>query len=226
MEFGLKLLQNTFLDSLAHWLSIAPDDQGAPDIDVGEFTLNGNAGLIRDLCDQITPHENLMSYKTFQKLLLSHNEKPSAPDKNNPAFDPAGVKYKSATERAVAKAYRFKKAQHDYEKRYAQHQEIFTQPRARIQGYRANADGYMDYCKNALCRDSEGNTTSASDEIFFISRPFKISEAARRRHSFLTGGTGSGKSEALKHLIRHYETKNTDSPILSHCSTVISLLLS
>jgi len=84
----------------------------------------------------------------------------------------------------------------------------------RIQGYRANPDGYLDYCKSALCGNGKDDQAAGLDEIFFISRPLKISEASRRRHSFLTGGTGSGKSEALKHLIRHYETKNTDTCVM------------
>jgi len=207
-------LQTEFLDMLSAWLNLAQDEEGFPDIELGEFTLASNPDLIWDICDQITPHEDLMSYKTFQKLLLSHNEKPPRPDKDDPSFDPPGIKYNSATERKVARAYRYKQAIKDYEKRHTRYQEIFAQPRARIQGYRANADGYLDYCKNALCGDRQNDSASALDEIFFISRPLKISESARRRHTFLTGGTGSGKSEALKYLIRHYETKNINTCVM------------
>lgn len=214
MVSDLKSLQNIFLEALDSWLNIAADDEAASDIHVGEFKLGANPALIHDLCDQITPHEDLMSYKTFQKLLLSHNEKPTRPNEDDPSFDPPDIKYNSETERQVARAYRYKQAIKDYEKRHTRHQETFAQPRASVQGYRANADGYMDYCQNALCGGHEGDKVSASDEIFFISRPLKISEAARRRHSFLTGGTASGKSEALKHLIRYYETKNIDTCVM------------
>ena len=210
----MKSLRNIFLKALDNWLNIATDDEGDPDIDVGEFTLNANAPLMRDLCHEITPHEDLMSYRTFQKILLSHNEKPARPNQNDPSFDPPDIKYNSETERRVARSYRYKQAIKDYEKRYTRYQEAFAQPRASVQGYRANPDGYLDYCKNALCGYDQDDTASDSDEIFFISRPLKISESARRRHSFLTGGTGSGKSEALKYLIRHYETKNTDTCVM------------
>lgn len=207
-------LQSVFLEALENWLALTPDSEKTPPIDVGEFTMTGNAALMRELCHQITPHEDLMSYKTFQKLLLSHNEKPTKPDKDDPSFDPPDIKYNSEAERRVARGYRYKQAIKDYEKRHTRHQEAFAQPRASVQGYRANPDGYLDYCKNALSSHSQDDTASVSDEIFFISKPLKISESSRRRHSFLTGGTGSGKSEALKHLIRHYETKNTDTCVM------------
>jgi len=181
---------------------------------LGDFTLKDNPGLVHDLCDQITPYDDLLDYKTFQKLLLSHNDRPKPPDKYDPAFDPPGHQYQSLTEREVAKGYRFKHAYKDYETRLACYQEAFKKPRSVIQGYRANLSGYLDYCQNALSHDSEDGTASDQDEIFFISRPLKISEDARRRHTFLTGGTGSGKSEALKYLIRHYETKNTQTCVM------------
>jgi len=119
-------LQNTFLKALDNWLNIEPDIDGAPDINVGKFALNSNPSLTRHLCELITPHDALMSYKTFQKLLLSHNEKPTKPDKDDPSFDPAGIKYSSETERRIAKAYRYKQAIKDYEKRHTRHQKIFA----------------------------------------------------------------------------------------------------
>jgi len=40
--------------------------------------------------------------------------------------------------------------------------------------------------------------------------PFlRISEKSRQSHTFITGGTGAGKSETIKTLIRHYLTRNT-----------------
>ena len=79
------------MEALESRLKCDLDIQSAPDLNLGEFTLADNADLILDLCHQITPYEDLMDYKAFQKLLLSHNEKPKAPDKNDPVFDPHGV---------------------------------------------------------------------------------------------------------------------------------------
>ncbi len=214
MNSSVSPLQTSVLNALENWLAIEPDEDGEADIAMGAFTLGNNPVLLQSLYAEITPHEDLIAYKTFQKLLLSHNEKPSPPERSDPAFDPPDVKYNSEAEHRVAVAYRFKQAQKDYEKRYARYQTTFAQPRALVSAYRANPDGYLDYCQDALGHALQSGSPSDSGEIFFISRPFKISAAARRRHSFLTGGTGSGKSEALKYLIRHYETKNTETSVI------------
>jgi len=207
-------LQAEFIDILANWLKTEPDNEGAPDISVGEFTLADNPALLLEISNQMNEHEDFLSFKTFQKLLLSQNEKPAPPKKDDPGFDPPGLKYRSRSERNTAKIYRYKKAHKTYEERYTRHQKAFAKPRAALSGYRANADGYLDYCQNTLSDGGANNSTDSADTFFFKTRPFKISEAARRRHSFLTGGTGSGKSEALKFLIRHYETKNTDTAVI------------
>ncbi len=41
-----------------------------------------------------------------------------------------------------------------------------------------------------------------------------VSEAHRRLHTYITGGTGSGKSEAMKAFIWHYLTKKPDTAIV------------
>lgn len=41
-----------------------------------------------------------------------------------------------------------------------------------------------------------------------------ISEANRQLHTYITGGTGSGKSEAIKSLIWHYLTRNTSTGLI------------
>lgn len=203
---------------LKDWLDLETDDEGAPSLSLGAFTLEDNPNLMQNFCAGIADDINLLSLKKFQRLLLSSPEKPVKPDMNDPCFNPPGIKYRSETERIIAVTYRYEQAAQDYEKRHAHYSKTFAQPRAWLSAYRANADGYLDYCKDALCGPGQNNreddTQPDAGEIFFISRPLKISENARRRHTFLTGGTGSGKSEALKYLIRHYETKNMDAAVM------------
>ncbi len=45
-------------------------------------------------------------------------------------------------------------------------------------------------------------------------RSFPINEGSRRLHTYITGGSGSGKSECLKSLIWHYLTQDTSSALI------------
>lgn len=51
-------------------------------------------------------------------------------------------------------------------------------------------------------------------EFFGQRRAFPIHEESRRLHTYVTGGSGSGKSEFLKSLVWHYLTKDTSSALV------------
>ncbi|WP_081673255.1 type IV secretory system conjugative DNA transfer family protein [Magnetospirillum fulvum] len=52
--------------------------------------------------------------------------------------------------------------------------------------------------------------TSAGSELFFDRFwTLPISEESRKRHTYITGGAGSGKSEALKAIMFHYIARNS-----------------
>jgi len=198
--------QKSYDQALKKWLEIAPDEYGAPDLSVGNFILNKNEQLILELSETVSNNSDLMSFSTFQKLLLTKGEKPKPPILGDSIFDLPNISYDSPLERQVASVVRYKNAQKDYEKRNAHYQETFERPRALVSSYRANTDGYLDYVRSAFADDP--------NSFFFKSLPFRISENARRTHTFLAGGTGAGKSEALKFLIRHYETQNTETAVI------------
>ena len=88
-------LQTEFNDILNSWLETAPDKHGALDICVGEFILADNPALLLEISNQMSEHEDFLGFKTFQKLLLSQNEKPTPPKQDDPEFDPPGIKYRS-----------------------------------------------------------------------------------------------------------------------------------
>ena len=52
------------------------------------------------------------------------------------------------------------------------------------------------------------------DSFFFTSRDFAINEVMRWRHTFICGATGSGKSQTILNIIRHYLTVNTDTAVV------------
>lgn len=50
--------------------------------------------------------------------------------------------------------------------------------------------------------------------FFGMRRPFPINEESRRLHTYITGGSGSGKSECIKSHIWHYLTKDVSSALV------------
>ena len=203
-------IEESFEIALSYWLTIKPDKEGAPDLSMGKFTIDGNDPLVLQLSQSVSDNSDLLPFLDFQKLLLSTPEKPVAPKLGDPVFDPPNISYNSPLEQKVAAVYRFKQAEQDYEKRYARYQEIFERPRALVSGYRSNPDGYLDYVRSTLSDDSQGDPNS----FFFKPRAFHIAEDVRRKHTFIAAGTGSGKSELIKFLIRHYETVNKNTAVI------------
>ena len=54
------------------------------------------------------------------------------------------------------------------------------------------------------------------NQVLAVPAPIKIPEADRMRHSYITGGSGSGKSELLRLMAYHYSRTNR-----GYCATVI-----
>jgi hypothetical protein len=79
----------------------------------------------------------------------------------------------------------------------------------KIRGIRARLDftehGYIGFVLDTLRADFPAFV----QDFFLTPQPLWISEAARERHTFICAGTGSGKSQSLLHIIRHYITRNT-----------------
>lgn len=71
--------------------------------------------------------------------------------------------------------------------------------------YESTKQGYIDY----LAENSQVITP-------FLNRVNKlpISETNRQYHTYISGGTGTGKSEAIKSFIWHYLTRNTNNSII------------
>ncbi|MEM6820328.1 MAG: DUF87 domain-containing protein [Verrucomicrobiota bacterium] len=69
-----------------------------------------------------------------------------------------------------------------------------------------DASGYRKYV----------DQVSSSDLSSFLASPklIPVREDRRQRHSYVCGGTGSGKSEILKTIIHHYLTRDPNSAIV------------
>jgi hypothetical protein len=75
----------------------------------------------------------------------------------------------------------------------------------RLNQYPQNEKGYAQYL-----------TENHADSLSFLIRRhlIPISERNRQLHTYITGGTGSGKSEVIKSLIWHYLTRHTSTGIV------------
>jgi len=172
----------------------------------GEFRLIDNLYLARLLCDRVA--EQTGAFWTFTEYLRLQNNTPEAPlepQLEDAAFDPLDIKYETPSDRKVARIYRYQKAHAQYEERHKSYQRLYLQIRAIRAAGKFDVGGYLDFVVSTL----QDNYSEFAKNFFFTPKTLYVSEKSRQSHTFITGGTGAGKSEAIKTLIRHYLTKNT-----------------
>jgi len=69
-----------------------------------------------------------------------------------------------------------------------------------------NAGGYIKF----LCKKDE----KLSRFFFDCYRTLPITESERKRHTYIVGGSGSGKTELVKYFLFHYLTRNTGTAVI------------
>ena len=179
-------------------------------LEIGTFTVESCYALHLMLSNQVAKESNqIPSQLQFQKWFQTSYLPPVEPDPNDSEFNPPGIWYNTPQEREIARALRYEKAKKKYEKKNLQYRQKQERIRAILSTYRADGGGYLQYILDSM----SNHYPDFAKDFFFKPRTFHISETARRRHTFITGGTGSGKSETLKCLVRHYLTDNTDTSI-------------
>jgi len=189
----------------------SPDNaEDGPPVGFGDFQLSDNPDLALAVCQEIACQTGaILPYERFQKLFQLSLDKPIEPQLDDMDLGPppkgiTGKAYK------IWRAKQLLTAQYQHEKDTQNYSQLALQIRTLRADYLPDRDGYLAYCIDALQKlGPNGGAT-----FFFDRTPFRISEAARLRHSFITGGTGSGKSETVKQLIRHYETENPNTAVV------------
>lgn len=187
------------------------EQQTVSKISYGNFSIADNPRLFVSLCNTVA--QKTKAFWTYQEFIALQNrqvEKLEKPDPEDQKFDPSNVRYEKPLDRKLAKAIRYNNALEIYEKEA----EISSGLRAQIRNIRAanqfNEQGYLAYVSSTLQTDFPAFVES----FFFASKSFHINERARRKHTFICAGTGSGKSQTMLHLIRHYLTKNTEPALV------------
>jgi len=184
---------------------------------IAEYDLESNPHLLSIIFDDLAQSsDELDTWNQFQKRFQTRLNPPTEPDPKDNAIAPFR-KLKGETQEARAKE---KKAWHQYHYLKAQQQyetelQTFTKKAERhrriISTYPNSLRGYVEYMGDAVGLDHSQNPPN-----FFFTRPrtLPIRESDRRKHTYLTGGTGTGKSENIKTLVHHYLTANTKTALV------------
>ena len=96
-------------------------------------------------------------------------------------------------------------------------QKDYRQARKTYEAQEANLNAFKNrYSPDPLGYRKRINDICSGSLDSFLQHPihFPISEARRERHTYICGGTGSGKSEMMKTLTHHCLTKETDAAII------------
>ncbi len=179
-----------------------------------DFRVGNNQDLLIVLLEKAqNKKDNYVSYKAFQNFFNSalHGSQPIKPKQDNPDYnDPTRKAIYSAKKYRVYKLWRYHKDLKKYHGDLQKHQTQQAHLRSILQTYRNNHRGYIKFIRATL------SATSQESETSFFLRPhvFKINEKARQRHSYITGQSGSGKTELLKIMIHHYLTVDTKKSVI------------
>lgn len=155
-----------------------------------------NHAALGELASRESKRLGIMEYAEFQLERATH---PFAPHPPIPAICDGPNILKRATFEVVNSEKRLlhQKALVQYEKKKRHHDLLNL--------YAGDLAGYGTYLVENYPQVIE---------FFGRRRPFPINEESRRLHTYVTGGSGSGKSECLKSHVWHYLTEDTSSALV------------
>lgn len=138
----------------------------------------------------------IISFDAFLKKQNQYHAPPIKPNKPIPrSNDPREHQFFE---------YRYNQALRIYNQLHLQYEQNIQEQRF-FKQYENTKQGYIDYL-----------TENISLVTPFLNRVNKIpiSEQNRQLHTYISGGTGTGKSEAIKSFIWHYLTRNQNTALI------------
>lgn len=155
-----------------------------------EYEYQYNLDLLGEYLDKKSERFNVPN---FEKFLLQRNTPLKKPNKPNKSLLNATNELQKQVFDEV-----YRQAIFEYHLNFKTYEKaLYLQEK--LQKYEATKSGYADYlaknCKNIA-------------PFLNAKNKLPISENNRRLHTYITGGTGSGKSEAIKSFIWHYLTQD------------------
>ena len=189
--------------------------------DIGDYTLGSNDHLLVHVYEQIAGLKSgFDTLEQFRKRFQSRPVEPREPDPDDKSLAPYR-KWISSTPEARTKEktawqqYHYLKAYQQYEKDQKTYTKDAAHHRHIVSTYPNSLRGYVEYMGDALGL-ARKEDTAENPQNFFFARPrsLPIREGDRRLHTYLTGGTGTGKSENIKTLVHHYLTNNKKTALV------------
>ncbi|MEM7662784.1 MAG: DUF87 domain-containing protein [Pseudomonadota bacterium] len=204
---------NLFLELLPGTLSGSISSADHLPLIVGQLQLHqGNSQIGAVFCDLIAAkHKPWLTMSEFLRVFRAPLEEPEAPSVYQKRFEPPeAIQGKRQRDIARVALYAQSEQYAEYQSKLKRYQE-----KQRIRkDYLPDGEGrnleYANYCLDTVRSGDNG----VLKEFFFETKPFVIPDIARYRHTFVTGSTGSGKSETLKHLIKYDLEQNQDAAVV------------
>lgn len=166
--------------------------------DTSDFTVefHDNPALLGAFANSVAHRLTILDFAQYQKQRVSPLFPPQPPILAI-CVEPIATKQLVFDMVNLEKKLAHQKARTQYEKNKHQNDLLNLYP-ADLAGYGAYL---IDHHPHVL-------------EFFGQRRVFPINEESRRLHTYITGGSGSGKSEYLKSLVWHYLTRDTSSALV------------
>jgi GTPase SAR1 family protein len=185
---------------------------------LGVYRLRDNTELALWVLDRALKRCPIVeTYKQFQNYFNATHapQKPIKPLSDDPRLHDYQRKAQYSTIKyQVYLAWKYQKQLNEYYQRLQQYEKQQIRVRTLTQTYSNTHQQYLRFVFDTLQIPCENHPETNQNAFFLHERPFNISEEARKRHSYITGQSGSGKTELLKTLIHHYITVNQDSAVI------------
>ena len=175
---------------------------------VGSFRLVESPSFAVSFLGYITRsiETDLPDFPKWKRFLSENHTAPKAPDRENPnLYKNPQYKGRDDLEARTYRAYIFNKKIEQYNNEKYRIAEIEEKKRSIRLEYGADQVGYIRYMLDQL---------PEARDFFETPQPFYFDEERRITHTYVIGGTGSGKSEVMKTLIHHYLTRNIDTALV------------
>ncbi|HLO76636.1 MAG TPA: type IV secretion system DNA-binding domain-containing protein [Magnetospirillum sp.] len=146
------------------------------------------------------------SLESFKRRFQASYQKPEEPTPTDPGLFSDPPAFASAKEEMAWRAYRLAKAKALYHEQLSTYAQETRLQKLVISRFSPDVPGYVRYCQSALPRNEAA--------FFLKAHRLPIREDDRRRHTYISGGSGSGKTEAIKVIIHHYLTRDTSAAVV------------
>lgn len=172
----------------------------------GAFLPSESPGFARAILDDIAHGCDLPTWEAFRALHASPEpRKPVKPTDERIDFLIRERGY-HGEKAALYREWLRRTLWDDYISAYAEYEKESQRRNTLIQNFPLCTLGYLQFFCDAH--------TEFRKFFFDRYRTLPISEHARERHTYITGGTGSGKTEAIKVIVHHYVSRHKTAVVV------------